>query len=336
MAEKVSMRTIAEKLGVSVKTVSGALHDDSIRMSEDTRRRIRVLAEELGYQPNIVARGMRQGVLPVIGLIAEGLATLPFATELVRSLDNASRVHGLAVVVVNVGAKRTPADGLAEARRFLPKSVVYATSYNRTVEIEPGTRRSIDLLLNCREASGDIPAIVPADRQAAATLVEHCFARGRRRIAFLNLPGILAGTLREAGLRAAHAARDLPVMESWLLPATRGTRYTEFSATLVPGQVEALLGGAERPDTIVCGNDRVALEVYNALRRHGVRIPDDMAVASFDNQAELARRLDPPLTTMALPYREMGRRAAEIVAGVRPATEPLQEIPFRLIERASV
>ena len=96
------------------------------------------------------------------------------------------------------------------------------------------------------------------------------------------------------------------------------------------------MGEAVRPDTILCGNDRVALEVYGALRRHGVDIPGDVAVASFDNQAEIARRLDPPLTTMALPHREMGRRAAEILAGTGPAAQPLQKIPFRLIERASV
>ncbi len=64
--------------------------------------------------------------------------------------------------------------------------------------------------------------------------------------------------------------------------------------------------------------------------------PDDIAVVSFDNQTDIARRLDPPLTTMALPHREIGRRAAEIVTGTGPAPRPLQKIPFRLIERASV
>ena len=85
MKKKVHLRDIADKLGVSVKTVSGALSGDSIRMSEETRKRIKAAAEELGYQPNIVARGMRQGVLPIISLVAEGLITLPFATEIVRS-----------------------------------------------------------------------------------------------------------------------------------------------------------------------------------------------------------------------------------------------------------
>ncbi len=67
----------------------------------------------------------------------------------------------------------------------------------------------------------------------------------------------------------------------------------------------------------------------------GRRIPDDVAVASFDNQVEIAARLDPPLTTMALPHRVMGRRAAEILLDKRPPKEAVEEIPFRLVERSS-
>ena len=332
----VSMRDIAERLGVSVKTVSGALNGNDIRMSANTRSRIQSLAEELGYTPNIVARGMRKGVLPVIGLVAEGLITLHFATEIVRSLDNASRVHGLSVIATTVGATRSARDGIADAQQFLPKAIVYATSYHRIVTLDEEARRAVTLCLNCREASGAVPALVPDERQAGRDIAAHCFAKGRRRIAFLNLPGLLAGQLREAGFRDAHAMEAVSVTEAWILPATRGALYTEHATSLVRPHVEALLATTPRPDTILCGNDRVALEVYGALRANGIRIPEDVAVVSFDNQAEIARRLDPPLTTMALPHREIGRRAAEIIAGIKPAVEPIQEIPFRLIERASV
>ena len=96
------------------------------------------------------------------------------------------------------------------------------------------------------------------------------------------------------------------------------------------------MAAERRPDAILCGNDRIALEVYGALRRGGWRIPQHVSVASFDNQVEIAARLDPPLTTMALPHREMGRRAGEILAGVGSPPEDVEEIPFRLVERASV
>ena len=336
MAGRVSLHDIANRAGVSAKTVSGALNDGSIRMSTQTRARVLSLAKELGYEPNIVARGMRQGFMPVIGLVAEGLITQPFATGIVRSLDNVARSYGLSVFATNVGASRSVEDGIAEARRLLPRSIAFATMYNRSVTLSPAARDAIALTINCREASGSIPAIVPDERQAAETIVEHCFARGRRSIAFLNLPGLLAGRLREDGFRAAHAMRDTAVNDSWIRTATRGVRYTEYASSLVSAHINDLMSGSPRPDTILCGNDRVALEVYGALRRLGVTIPDRVAIASFDNQIEIARRLDPPLTTMALPHRAIGRRAAEILAGEGLAPRQVEEIPFRLIERASV
>ena len=336
MTKKVHLRDIADRLGVSVKTVSGALSGESVRMADETRKRIRAVAEEMGYQPNIVARGMRQGVLPIIGLVAEGLITLPFATEIVRSLDNTGRGYGLSVMATNVSAARSVEDAMAESRRFLPKAIAFATMFHRAVTLSPEVLRSVDLTINCFDTSGKVPAIVPDEVQAARDIVAHCFAKGRSRIAFLNLPGILAGDLRLEGFRAAHEAQGLAVVESWVLPATRGAHYTEFSMSLVPGHIETLMAATPRPDTILCGNDRVALEVYGALHRLGMSIPADVAVASFDNQADIARRLDPPLTTMALPHRAMGRKAAEILAGVTPAETDIQRIPFRLIERSSL
>jgi len=97
-----------------------------------------------------------------------------------------------------------------------------------------------------------------------------------------------------------------------------------------------MMAGSPRPDAVLCGNDRVALEVYGALHRLGIVIPDDVAVASFDNQVDIAARLDPPLTTMALPHRLMGRRAVEAITGSWAFSKPIEELPFRLVERRSV
>jgi DNA-binding LacI/PurR family transcriptional regulator len=333
---KVSLQHIATRLGVSVKTVSGALHDSSIRMSHDTRERIRALADELGYVPNIMARGMRQGVMPFVGLIADGLITQPFATEIMRSLDNTLRPNGLSLIATSVGGARSAEAGVSEVERLMPRAIAYASMYHYVVALPAAVRRSIALMINCREETGEVPALVPAERQAAEKIVGHLFARGRRRIAFLNLPGLVAGQLREEGFRRAHAEQDAPIIEDWIRPATRGPIYNDLARSLVAMRVGEIMRGSARPDAILCGNDRVAMEVFSALRREGASIPDDVAVASFDNQIDIATRLDPPLTTMELPHRAMGRRAGEILAGLKAAPEQIEEIPFRLVERASV
>ena len=332
---KVSMQDIATRLGVSVKTVSGALHGGSIRMAEETRQKIKALADELGYKPNLVARGMRQGYLPILGIVADGLITQPFATEIMRSFDNAARADGLSVVVTNIGGRGIEAS-VAELQRLMPQTIAYASMYHQVVAIPEAVRDAIALMVNCRDEAGVIPSLVPAEHAAAETVVEHLFSRERRRIAFLNLPGLVAGRMREAGFRAAHAARGIAVEESWVRPATRGPLYSDRARSLVRDHVTELFAGPVRPDAILCGNDRVALEVYGAMRHVGLRIPEDVAIASFDNQVEIAARLDPPLTTMELPHRTMGRRAGEILSGHRRPAEMVEEIPFRLVERASV
>lgn len=332
---KVSMQDIASRLGVSVKTVSGALHGGSIRMSEETRQKIKALADELGYKPNLVARGMRQGFLPILGIVADGLITQPFATEIMRSFDNAARADGLSVVVTNIGG-RTVEASVAELQRLMPRTIAYASMYHQVVSVPESVRGAISLMINCRDEAGIIPSLVPAERAAAETVVEHLFEQGRRKVAFLNLPGLVAGRMREEGFRDAHATRGLAVEANWMLPATRGPVYSDRARSLVRDHVAELFSGAIRPDAILCGNDRVALEVYGALRRVGLRIPEDVAIASFDNQVEIAARLDPPLTTMELPHRAIGRRAGEILSGHRKPAAMVEEIPFRLVERASV
>lgn len=330
---RVSLSHVAQLAGVSAKTVSGALHGGSAAMSAETRERVRAIARDLGYVPNLAARAMRQGRLPIVGLVADGLITAPFATEIMRAFDNALRVEGLSSVVSSLGTERNVGLAVSELERFLPRTVAYASMYHRVVDVPADL--PMRLMINCRDGGGRVPSLVPAEAGAARTLAAYLFARGRRRLAFLNLPGLLAGTLRAEGFQAAHAEAGLTAAPGRIRPATAGSRYSDRARSLVGEQVATWLLETEPPDAIVCGNDRVALETYNALRRLGRRIPDDVAVASFDNQVEIAARLDPPLTTMALPYRAMGRLAADILLDKRPPQEAVEEIPFRLVERSS-
>lgn len=335
-SNKVSLRDIATQAGVSVKTVSGALHSGAIRMSDETRGRIKSIADELGYVPNVVARGMRQGVMPIVGVLADGLITQPFATDIMRSFDSTLRAEGLSVIVTNVGSSHSAESGIVELRQLMPQKIAYASMYHHIVALSDVSKGAIALMINCRDASGTVPALVPAETQAGETITDFLISRGRRAIAFLNLPGLIAGKMREDGFRKAHATHDLAINEDFIKPATRGALYSDRGRSLVPETVARWLAAPNKPDAILCGNDRVAMEVYGTLRRLGVQIPQDIAVASFDNQVDIATRLDPPLTTMALPHRELGRRAGEIISGNKQPTQMLEEIPFRLIQRASV
>ncbi|MGQ8632351.1 LacI family DNA-binding transcriptional regulator [Agrobacterium sp. DKPNP3] len=330
----VSLSDIAQRAGVSVKTVSGALHGGSARMSDDTRQKIKSIAEELGYVTNLAARGVRQGWLPLIGVVSDGLITSPFATEIVVGLDGAARNASMAVFTINHSSGQMLGSVLDEVLQFRPRAVAYAAMYHKQIALPAKLARAVRVMINCREAAGRVTSLVPDEARAAREIVRHLLAAGRRRIAFINLPGILAGALREKGFRAVHD--EAGIAPFGVFPAVSGAIYGDDVPSLVSTHIEDFARSGVRPDAILCGNDRVAMEVYAALGRAQLRIPDDIAVASFDNQAELASRLDPPLTTMALPHREMGRLAIEILLAEQPAPPHLRELPFHLVERASV
>lgn len=332
----VSLADVAKAAGVSIKTASGALNGSAARMSDETRERIVGIARELGYVVDMAARATRQGGLPIVGLIADGLVTSPFATEIMRVFDNALKGSGLSVLVSNL---RRPSEIVTEVKglqQFRPRAQVYASMFHKMVDIPPEIGGIISLTVNCQSRCGNIPAIVPADEAAGLEMTEAMIAAGHRRIAFLNLPGLHAGHLREAGFHEAHRRHGLAVVPDFVRPAVDARIYHDRARSLVQAHLEDWFSRPDRPGAILCGNDRVALEVYNGLRRLGLSIPGDVGVASFDNQVELATRLDPPLTTMALPHRAMARAAASRVLDPAASSETITRVPFSLVWRESL
>lgn len=330
-----SLSDIAKLANVSVKTVSGALNGGDIRMAAETRERIQRIAKEVGYVPNLAARGMRQGWMPIISVIADEVITSPFATDIVRALDDAAREQGIAVFATPLSRDRKLKEVLDEAIRFRPMRIAYAAMFHKAVLLPASIARSIHVMINCYEASGAVSSLVPDEQQAAFEMTSHLLDRGRRHLAFINLPGINAGRLRLEGFIEAHLARDLAVNEDWVLPATEGRVYSDPPKSLVYQHVQRLMALPTPPDAILCGNDRVAMEVYAALARNNRRIPEDVAVGSFDNHVDIATRLDPPLTTMALPHVEMGEVAARLLLSPQPTEIQHIKVPFRFVERAS-
>ncbi|MGG7580492.1 LacI family DNA-binding transcriptional regulator [Rhizobium sp. Nf11,1] len=331
-----SLNDIAARAGVSVKTVSGALHGGSARMSEETRQRIKGIAEELGYVTNFAARSMRQGWMPLVGLVADDLITSPFATEIIRGLDGAVRASDMAVFAMTLGGHRSVGSILDEMRRFRPRAIAYAAMYHKSVDLPAEFADTVGVMINCRDANDRVTSLVPDETGAAIEITQYLIEAGRRNIAFINLPGILAGELRELGFRQALDHAGINGAGAVVLPAVGKAVYSDRAPSFVATHVHELMKGPRPPDAILCGNDRVAMEVYAALRRSGATIPDDVAVASFDNQVEIASRLDPPLTTMALPHRAMGRQAAHILLAEDRPPVGVQKLPFQLVERASV
>ena len=173
--------------------------------------------------------------------------------------------------------------------------------------------------------------MLPSEVLGGLTATEALLGAGRRRIGFIGGESWMeAAADRFEGYRNALA--------------TQGIRYEEClvrGGNFMPSggyeATKALLALDQPPDGIFCANDLMAIGVYEALKEAGKRIPDDVAVVGYDDQ-EIARHLDPPLTTVLLPHREMGQWASNwILTGDAEHRPPPKTIRLEcpLVQRAS-
>ena len=163
------------------------------------------------------------------------------------------------------------------------------------------------VLANCFDDRGT-PAILPDDRRWQADLVRRLIQAGHRRIGFLTLRRTMpAGQLRPLGYRDALAEAGLAYDPALL--AHVDFDEPETGPQLLWDTIDRMLRLPQPPTVICCGNDSMAMAVYGILRSMGLKMPEEIGVAGFDNYRVIAETLYPPLTTVELPYNAMGARA---------------------------
>jgi LacI family transcriptional regulator len=327
-----TQRMIAERAGTSLKTVSRVINRDPL-VNAETRARIEAIIGELGYTPSQAARMMRSQKSNVIGFLSDQVATTSSSIDLVRGAQDAAWKAGKQMMLFNI-ERGSASERLATAQlaAFRAEAVIYATRYHQSVDhAETGTPC---VLLNCFDVAGRHHAIVPDDYRLAYVLTTIILDRGYRRPAFLNLPeDVVAAGLRARGFFDAGAARGIDLSRAVHTAVVRdGAGTPVFVANRkLPG----LMAGAGRPDLILSGQDILAMNIYFVLAELGIRVGQDVGVASFDDLEPIAGLLQPGLSTMALPYYEMG--VAAMLAAIDPGSHPpgIVRVPGRFVARAS-
>lgn len=324
---------VAARAGVSAKTVSRVINGDA-PVSDATRAKVETAIAALGYIPSSAARVMRSSKSGLVGLITGAIS---------RTGENA-RVHGLPDMFLIKGIQqKIRAEGKTlmiadidnDAGRIEPlmrtfmehraEGVLYVAEYHREVVLPKMPGHCPLVLVNCFDAAGT-PSVLPDDEQGQYDLVREIAAHGHRRIAYVTLPPDIEATrLRTQGYRRALA--DCGLFYDADLVRTGYPDHRNDSASLLAAVV-ALLALPQPPTVICCGNDEMAVRVYGILRTRGVRVPEEVSVAGYDNHSAIAETLFPPLTSTELPYLRMGRLAAEMLfAHIRqpqPVSEPLK------------
>lgn len=306
--DRPTMMDVAEQAGVSQATVSLILNGSpGARFSAGTRNRVKKVAEDIGY--HFVRRDRKRPPVehPVIGFIADEIATDPWIALAYDGAREKALSYGYSVCLA---ITRDDPDAEIQAIEQVTGKpllgVIFGTILTRRIQVSPALLKHRSVLLNCYDAARSLPSVVPGDLVGGRVATERLLAAGRRRIGLINgQQGLDATRDRLKGYRQALSSRDIPFDPDLVCPGN-WEPSSGYEMTRV------LMGLPHPPDAIFCANDMMAMGCYDALRELGKRIPQDVSVMGFDDR-EIASHLHPPLSTMLLPQREMGAIAAEIL-----------------------
>jgi len=290
----ITMHDVARVAGVSIKTVSNVINDYPYIRAE-TRQRVLDAIDELGYRPNLSARGLRSGRTGVISLIIPDLRN-PYFAELADSVMRAAKRQNLSVIIEQSGADRqTELDLLAGSRMQAVDGILYSV-----LALGEEDAHLLDavttplVLLGERIFNGPTDHVTMRNAEAARAATDHLLASGRRRIVALGAhrgevvgsAGLRLGGYREALDAAGIAFDDRLVVEV-------GGWFRSGGAEGMRG----LLASGTPFDGVVAFNDVLALGAMRVLQEAGLRIPDDVAVIGFDDIDETRYTL-PTLATI--------------------------------------
>jgi LacI family transcriptional regulator len=330
---KVTLSEVAARAGVSVTTASYIMNGRSaeMRIAAETQQRVKDAVAELGYRPNRMARSLRTRRTATFGLISDYLAFGNFSSQMLAGASAAAReVDHLVVMGETGGDPDLESLLIDEMLDRQVDGVVFATLAATRITVNPRLAGVRTVLLNCVDLASGTPAVLPDDleggRVAASVLLEAGFRDGIFVIGHDPNPEAVAGPLRLVGIE--QRLNEAGVELSGVVPCNWDVRPA-FEA------VDSWLAGGVRPRALICLNDRIAMGVYQAMAAHGLRLPEDVSVVSFDG-SEIASWLRPPLTSVALPFHDLGRRAVELLMDPELAPDPLVHLPMPVQRGGSV
>jgi LacI family transcriptional regulator len=311
-----TLRDVARIAGVSIGTASKALNAGG-RLSKETREKVLRVASEIGYRPNDLAQSLHRAKSRTIGIISNdsfGRFTIPIVEALEERLAN----EGIAVFMCNAtddpGRERQHLDQLLGKR--VDGLVVTARRADKRPPIGPLVHGLPVVYVFSQADDPHAFCLLPDDEGGAALAVEHLAKLGRSRIAHITGPEHFeAVRLRKAGYLGALEAVGLPAIEGFYLSGVWSEAWGRDAVDRI------FTAGRAAPDALFCGNDQIARGMADALRERGISVPSDVAIVGFDNWDVMVLAARPPLTSIDMNLKALGREAGdrlmEMISGKR-------------------
>lgn len=300
-----TMADVGRVAGVSPTTVSLVLNGRDTKISDATRERVLAAVQDLDYRPNRAAQGLRLGMTSTIGFLTDEIAVEGFSGPMIAGIHDLAWEQRSLLLMVNT--TRNPSRLRAAVDDLLDRQVdalIFAAMGTRQVEFPDVPATTPTLLVNAFTADGRLPAILPDEIAGGRAAVEHVLSLGHRRIAFIaGRDAAWATKMRIKGFREGLEAAGLDPSRC---PIHLGNYRIDsgYEITLQAMRTK------KPPTALLMGNDQMATGAYIALGRLGLRIPDDVSIVGYDDEP-LAADLSPALTTVRIPFYEMGRIAAQ-------------------------
>nr|WP_030742672.1 LacI family DNA-binding transcriptional regulator [Streptomyces sp. NRRL F-5135] len=303
----VGIKDVAGAAGVSVGTVSNVINRPET-VTEETRRRVLTAIDRLGYVRSESARQLRAGRSRILAMLVLDMAN-PFFVAVASGAERSARAAGLGVMLCN--SAESPAEEAAYLTMFSEQQVrgVLVTPADLSGgNLDAFRRHGIPFVLVDRIVPSAHGCSVSVDDVAGGALaVRHLLGRGHRDIAYVS------GPMHLAQCRNRREGAELALAEAGLPPGA--LRHVEAARLDVAAGRDAgarLLGMASRPGAVFCANDLLALGVLQTFYHAGVRVPEDVALAGYDD-IEFASAAAVPLTSVRQPAFRLGAAAADLL-----------------------
>ncbi|KQR50861.1 hypothetical protein ASF88_16675 [Leifsonia sp. Leaf336] len=295
---------VAKEAGVSVSTASNALTGVR-RVKPETRRRVRKIADQLGYEPNLVARSLVSKRSSMVGILMPDI-TDNFLTAFVRGVERVVAPQGLGLMIGDSGNDSDREERYLKAfqDRRVEGLLIVPTAGTDLAQVN-AIADEIPTVVVDREIYGWTGDFVSCDhRRGAEMLVDHLVSLGHTRIAQL------AGDQELSSARTRHSATRARLADHGLFSVTEG--FSSFTTEDAKDQAARIVARAHDYTALIGGDDLLALAALGAAHRAGVSVPNDLSVAGFDDIsfAELAW---PALTTVRQPVERIATEATRLL-----------------------
>lgn len=299
----VTIKEVAKRAGVSTSTVSRTL-SGNIFVNKDTKKKVIKAVNELGYSPNVLAKGLKEGKTNTIGLIIPNIKN-PIFPAIVKGVEETARKNGFIIILCNTDEN---IDNEKEIINTLEKrwvdGFIFATASSDLNHICKIKEDKFPLVLLVRSGEDKFDSVVTNNFEASYKAVRYLIQRGHKKIAIIN------GDINLSLYRERYEGYKKALLDSGLEIPSEMSFCCSFENKECYIKTTDLLKSNIIPDAIFATNDLRAIEAIRAIKDLGLKVPEDISVLGFDN-IQISSFIDPTLTTVSQPFYKMGEVAVK-------------------------